>query len=96
MSERQQIVVEDVLEMLADGKTREEIQAHYGLNGVELKKLFMHEQLKGRRTHKVPTFEIVSREDLPQAPYRGEAVTQATDLVAVEEEEAEEAVSFDN
>lgn len=61
MSERQTIVVEDVLEMLRQGKTRDEIGTHYGLNGVDLKKLFQHPQLKGRRTHKEPSFIVVSR-----------------------------------
>ena len=56
-----QIKVSDVLEMLNQGKERSEIAAHYGLNGSELKQLFQHPQLKGKKTKKVkvPTFVIV-------------------------------------
>ena len=32
----------DVLNMLAEGKTREEIRIHYGLNKKQLKALFLH------------------------------------------------------
>lgn len=59
--QKREIVVEDVIEMLESGKTRKEIQAHYGLNGVELKTLFNHPDLKGRRTHKTRDFVIVTR-----------------------------------
>ena len=61
MEERKQIIIEDVQDMLVDGKTRDEIGSHYGLNGVETKRLFSHPELKGRRTHKAPTFDLVSR-----------------------------------
>lgn len=61
MSEQKQIIVEDVIEMLESGKTREEIKTHYDLNGVELKSLFNHPDLKGRRTHKKRSFVVVTR-----------------------------------
>lgn len=48
-----------VLEMLKEGKTREDIRNHYGLSKTELKDLFQHEKLKGRKTHKAPSFVIV-------------------------------------
>ena len=87
MSEKRQIVVEDVLEMLEAGKTRAEIKEHYGLNGVELKKLFQHEDLKGKRTHKERSFEIVTRADLNG----GEPASEVTETVEEEAPEMEEA-----
>lgn len=43
------IKTEDVLAMLEEGKTREEIGAHYGLNKSDTKKLFAHKDLKGKK-----------------------------------------------
>jgi hypothetical protein len=39
----------DVLAMLEEGKTREEIGAHYSLNKSDTKKLFAHPDLKGKK-----------------------------------------------
>jgi hypothetical protein len=64
MSEMKQIVVEDVLEMLQQGKTRKEIQNHYELNGVEAKILFSDPALKGKRTYKKRNFVVVSRNSI--------------------------------
>lgn len=47
---------QDVLDFLADGKTREEIREHYGLNKSDLNKLFQHDLLKGKKTKKAPGF----------------------------------------
>lgn len=55
------IRVSDVQGMLANGKTRKEIQEHYGLSGKDLKHLFQHSKLKGLKTKKpfAPSFEVV-------------------------------------
>lgn len=75
MSQKIQIRVTDVLAMLKDGKTREEIGEHYGLNKADTKALFSIPQLKGKRTRKQRPFQIIldeadevetKNEDLPQ------------------------------
>lgn len=45
------IDVKDVLKMLEEGKTREDIGEHYGgLNQGQIKELFSHPKLKGKKT----------------------------------------------
>ena len=57
MSEnRVKINPKDVLALLADGKTREEVREHYGISKGDLKKVFQHPDLKGRKTKKAPGF----------------------------------------
>jgi hypothetical protein len=57
--EKKQIVISDVLDMLQEGKEREEIRLHYGLSKRDLKLLFQHPSLKGKKTKVAPAFEIV-------------------------------------
>jgi hypothetical protein len=57
-STKKQIVVQDVLELLKKGYTRYtkddagfgSIQNHYGLTGVQVKRLFLNPKLKARKT----------------------------------------------
>ena len=57
MSEnRVKINPKDVLALLADGKSREEVREHYNLSKGDLKKVFQHPDLKGRKTKKAPGF----------------------------------------
>ena len=57
MSEnRVKINPKDVLALLADGKSREEVREHYNLSKGDLKKVFQHPDLKGRKTKKSPGF----------------------------------------
>lgn len=64
-NEKPQIRISDVLRMLQEeGKTRPEIGEHYGLNGVQLKKLFQHEELKGKKTRKAPEEAFVIINDV--------------------------------
>lgn len=60
---RIKISPKDVLAFLADGKTREEIREHYGLSKSDMKRVFEHPDLKGRKTKKAPGF--VFEEDSP-------------------------------
>lgn len=53
---RQVIDPRDVLNFLADGKTREDIRNHYGLSKSDLKLLFQHDMLKGKKTKVAPGF----------------------------------------
>ena len=50
------IYPQDVLNFLADGKTREEIRTHYNLSKGDMITLFKHPDLKGRKTKKAPGF----------------------------------------
>lgn len=58
------IGIKQVLDMLSNGQTREEIRLHYGLNKTELGQLFKHPELKGKKTKKpkAPAFVIVEDE----------------------------------
>lgn len=56
------IVISDVQAMLVAGKDREAIRLHYGLKKIDLKKLFMNPNLKGKKVHRdriLERFEIV-------------------------------------
>lgn len=44
------VSVPAIRQMLKEGKTRKEIQDHYGLSGVDMKDVFQHPDLKGRKT----------------------------------------------
>lgn len=58
------IGVVQVLAMLKDGKSREEIRVHYGITKTDLGLLFKHKDLIGKKTikPKAPTFTIVDDE----------------------------------
>ncbi len=54
------INVNEILHQLTnEGKTRNEIKEHYGLNHAEAKLLFGHPKLKGVKTKKSPRIIIV-------------------------------------
>lgn len=58
--EKIQITISSVLNDLANSMSREEIRDKYALTNPQLKQLFQHPQLKGRKTKKVSVlFEIV-------------------------------------
>lgn len=56
-----QIKISDIIAMLEGGKTREEIKGHYNMTPGELKAVFSHPKLKGRKTHtaKATSFELI-------------------------------------
>lgn len=56
--EKVKITTTEVLELLDLGKTREEIRDYYGLSNPDLKRLFKHPRLKGRKTKKAPGFDL--------------------------------------
>lgn len=95
-AEKPQIVVQDVLGMLKKGMTREEIREHYGLKKTDLKKLFQHPKLTGKKTHAKPAFTIVDEEaDSNQAEsvVDNEDDTQQEDFRSPVVEEDEEDLS---
>jgi hypothetical protein len=57
------IGIKQVLDMLSNGQTREEIRLHYGLNKTELGQLFKHPELKGKKTKKPKAAAFVIVED---------------------------------
>ena len=51
-----------VLEYLAQGKTRDEIRDIYGLSNKDIKDVFQHPDLKGRKTKVAPGFFFIENE----------------------------------
>lgn len=75
MSDRKQIKISDVLDLLKQGKTRADIKEHYDLSHSGMKTLFQHEKLKGKKPHKQPDFELIddTEADMQEAPADVEA-----------------------
>lgn len=62
---KKQIVIEDIKEMLENGKTRKEINEFYDLNPKEIKYLWGIEELKHSKPSKYSIgIEIVAKEDV--------------------------------
>jgi hypothetical protein len=58
--EKIQITISSVLNDLSNSMTREEIRDKYSLTNAQLKQVFSHPQLKGRKTKQVNVlFELV-------------------------------------
>lgn len=58
--EKIKITISSVLNDLANSMTREEIRDKYSLTNAQMKQLFQHPQLKGRKTKQVNVlFELV-------------------------------------
>ena len=59
-TDRSPININLVVKMLTEeGKSRKDIQTHYGLSGAEAKILFAHEKVKGLKTKKIVNLIIV-------------------------------------
>lgn len=74
------IRVSDVHAMLDAGKTREEIQAHYGLSKTQLQALFREDTLKNRKAKKPLGLNIVS--DYTPTPKKTKTPTQPEETEA--------------
>ena len=60
-----EVILEDVIQMLNDGKSREEINAHYELNPRDKKDLWNLPELKGLKKAKYsPSIVIKRREEV--------------------------------
>jgi len=59
MENKKVIGIAQVLQHLKDGMTRDDIAEHYGITKAECKLLFQHEDLKGKKTIKKPSFIVV-------------------------------------
>ena len=70
-----EVILEDVIQMLNDGKSREEINAYYELNPRDKKDLWNLPELKGLKKAKYsPSIVIKRREDFI-APVKLDATT---------------------
>ena len=65
-----------ILGMLAEGKDRKQIGEELGLSGVDIKRMFQHPELKGRKVKKVvePGFVWAEEEEVVE-----EEVVEATE-----------------
>ena len=61
--EKKKITLSQILADLDEGKTREEIGNKYELSKSEVKKMFKHPALKGKKPKKQVSFELI--DDLP-------------------------------
>ena len=59
MSEKREIKVSEVLTMLEEGKSRKEIKTELGISHNEMRQLFKHPQLVGRKAKQPLSFDIV-------------------------------------
>jgi hypothetical protein len=78
--EKIQITISSVLNDLANSMSREEIRDKYALTNAQLKQLFQHPKLKGRKTKQVNVlFEIV--DDVTPEVVEVAEVTEVTPVV---------------
>ena len=63
--EKKTIFVSQLLEDLNNGLTREEIAEKYGLSKSDVKKIFTHPKLKGKKPKSKPSFELIDDENEP-------------------------------
>ena len=61
--EKVKVKISDVLSLLDQGKTRKEIGEHYNLSNNDVKAMFLHPELKGRRTKAKKEVGFVFEED---------------------------------
>jgi len=78
-----QLKVSEILQHLKDGLTREDIGEKYGLNGAQVKRLFLHPKLKFKKT-------ISKKED----PFVLEDDTEETSTATVAEDAADDAAEI--
>lgn len=70
---KKEIKVSEVLQLLQEGYTRDQIAVKYGISKKELKYLFQHPKLKGKKTIKGIGIAIVDDlEEMPEMPEASE------------------------
>ena len=81
------VSVKMILDMLADGKDRKTIGEELGLSGVDVKRMFQHPELKGRKVKKVVE---------PGFVWEEEPTSTVEDVLIQEDEEVtEEATNWE-
>ncbi len=68
---KKEIKISEVLQLLQGGYTRDQIAVKYGISKKELKYLFQHPKLKGKKT--IKGIGIVVVDDLEEMPEMSEA-----------------------
>lgn len=77
--EKIKITISSVLNDLSNSMTREEIRDKYALTNAQLKQLFLHPQLKGRKTKQVNVlFELI--DDVTPEVKEVVEITQVNDI----------------
>mgnify|MGYP003604640768 CR=1 FL=1 len=84
--QRPTITASAVIALLDDGKDREQIREHFGLNKTDLKKLFSNPALKGKKTRKAPAFVFEDDTKIPSAAATEEV---SNDAVATTTEDSQ-------
>lgn len=79
---KKEIVLEDVLAYLNEGKTRKEIAEIYSLSNRDMINLFKSPGLKGKKVKVPPSFVLVSREVKEETP-----IAETTTATTQEEEQ---------
>lgn len=99
-----QLSVEGILADLDNGLTRDEIQSKYGLSNKDMKQVFSHPDLKGKKAKTKPGFVWGENHGQPASEEQetGEAkatpeseLTQEAEESVVESEDEQEAPSFE-
>lgn len=95
------VKINDVLTMLDEGKTREDIRIHYNISKAALNRLFQHEKLKGKKTkgYEMPSrkkdfsAEFAIEDDAPDAEvYKAPVRKAKTDQAEAKPQAQAEAV----
>lgn len=63
MNEKKQVSIKETLELLDEGKNRQEIAEHWGITVAECGKLFKHPKLVGKKAKKILSFVILDDTD---------------------------------
>lgn len=66
----------EILEMLKNGMTREDIAEHFNVSMAEIREVFKHPDLKGRKTRQVPKVRVVGLEEETQEETPQETATE--------------------
>lgn len=89
MANQIQVTIPQVLDLLDQGKTRDEIAEHFNVNRGAVNDLFKHPELKGLKPRRLPVFVIV---DAPVEPAQDEAPQAAVETSAPAEPVVDEPV----
>lgn len=82
---KKEVRVSDVLTMLKEGKTREEIAAHYDVSMAEAKRdIFSHEKIKNKKTHKPSRVTLI--DDVAEVQLVDDTIDSATNATVQNEE----------
>ena len=61
-----EIKITKVLDLLNEGKSRQEIADYFGISLFECKKLFLHPKLKGKKAKKQLPFNIIDDTEITE------------------------------